>query len=203
MTVVSIIDEITKWATEEICSKVKFKAPPERDEESNSSKYDYKLVTPACFSLFIPSKDKLPPSYLTPIPAMCVSVVEGNDNLTTNIGVLTIQFSFATWHTGTHGKDYFIPVGDGSFKQCTDDEYFKRDADGWRDVWNWIDIALRAIESSQSINGIEIDRASGVKFYPFKEQEAIVDYYPYWFAGIQFKVKRPIVRNITAYEELL
>ena len=206
MTVVNILDELIKWSNEHICSKVKLKAPPEDDDFSNSAGYEYKLVTPACFPFFIPTKDKLPPKVKVSMPSLCISITDGVDDLTNNTGSLTIQFAFATWHTGLHGKDYLIPKEDGSLKQWNDEEsrlFFERNIEGWRDVWNWIDVALRAIESTDTINGIEIDRASGIKFYPFKEQGAILDFYPYWFGALEFKVNRSIVRNTKKYNEFL
>ena len=207
MTVVGIIDEITAWARAEICEKVKLKMPPE-DDENNGAHYEYQTVTPACFSLFVPSKDKLPPSVLSPIPSLCVRVLEGEDDLTVNNGRITVEFAFSTWSTGTHGQDILYPDENdhSTVKQWTGQEaeaYFKANANGWRDAWNWIDVALRAIESTLTINGIEIDRSAGVKFYPFKEQESIPDFYPFWFTGIQFKVNRPLIRNIPEIQDLL
>ena len=208
MTVVGILDTIVEWAKSEVCSKIRLKSPPEDDGESNSAGYDYKLITPACFPFFVPSKDKLPPSISTPIPSLCVRILEGDDNLAESRRMAVVEFAFSTWSTGTHGKDFFLKhLADGMRRvQWTGEEaekHFTRNNEGWRDAWNWVDIALREIENTPSIGGIEIDRAAGVKFYPFKEQESIPDYTPFWFTGIQFTVKLPLVRNVVEYEELL
>lgn len=208
MTVVEIMDKITAWAAAEICSKIKLKSPPENDDESNSAGYEYKLVTPACFPFFVPSKDKLPPSVSTPLPALCVRILEGEDSLTNSRRTVVVDFSFSTWSTGTHGKDWFLKHPTDGMKriQWTGEEaekHFSRNNEGWRDAWNWVDVALREIENTPSINGIEIDRTAGVKFYPFKEQDSIPDYSPFWFTGIQFTVKLPLVRNVVEYKEFL
>lgn len=208
MTVVEIIDKIVAWAKVEICEKVKLKVPPDDDEESNSAGYQYTLANPACFPLFVPSKEKLPPSIPSPFPSVCVRILEGEDNLTSSTGNITIELALSTWSTGTHGNDIFYPDEEnkGYIKRWTGaeaDAYFDRAYEGWRDIWNFVDTVIRAVESTLTIDGIEIDRSVGVKFYPFKEQEAIPDFYPFWFAGVQFSVKRPIVRNIREFEDLL
>ena len=208
MTVVEIVDKIVDWARAEICERVSLKMPPEDDNESNSAGYEYKLITPAVFPFFVPSREKLPPSILSPIPSLWVKIVDGEDDLTRNTGSIKIEFCLATWNPGVHGKDYFFPdekdhsiVHQWTGKKA--EAYFERRYDGWRDAWNWLDVTLRAVESTHTINGIEIDRSAGVKFYPLKEQEAISDLYPFWFACVQFAVKRPIVRNIPEYNDLL
>lgn len=208
MTVVEIIDKIVAWAKVEICEKVKLKVPPDDYEESNSAGYQYTLATPACFPLFLPSKEKLPPSIHSPFPSICVRILEGEDDLTNSTGNITIEFALSTWSTGTHGNDIYLPdeKNKGSMHRWTGaeaDAYFNRAYEGWRDIWNFVDTVIRAVESTMAIDGIEVDRAAGVKFYPFKEQEAIPDFYPFWFAGVQFSVKRTIVRNIPELEDLL
>ena len=83
------------------------------------------------------------------------------------------------------------------------DAYFKRNGDGWRDAWNFVDIALREIESRTEIAGFAIDRSVPVKFGPLTEQEAIPDYYPFWFSWVSFTLSYPLRRNIRNIESLL
>lgn len=201
MTVVEIIDTITEWARQEICKKIKLKCPPE-DTQANAEGYDYKLVHPACFSLFVPTKDKLPPTVISPIPSICVRVVEGEDNMSVQKGALTIEFCLSTWDTGIHGKDVLEPIGSNRFK-ISDMEGYQKDGGGWRDAWNLLDVVLRELESISSMGGLQIDRTSPVKFGPYMEQESIPDFYPFWFAWVRFKVTRALVRNIKDYGDLL
>lgn len=51
MTVVEIVDQVTAWAQKEICDKVRLKMPPENDKDSDSTGYEYTMVTPIAFSL--------------------------------------------------------------------------------------------------------------------------------------------------------
>lgn len=206
MTIVSILDTITKWAEREICSKIKLKLPPLDLKESTGAGYKHQFIQPACFPLFMPTSDKIPPGIFSPTPSLCVRIIKGEDDLISNTGNIIVEFSFSTWNCGTHGSDILLPQKDNTLRQWTGEEakaYFERDYDGWRDLWNWIDIALRAIESHLSIDGIEIDRSANVKFYQYEIDGVIPELYPFWCAGIQFQVKRPVRRNIVELQDLL
>lgn len=119
-----------------------------------------------------------------------------------------MQLCFSTWNPGTHGADVLKPVPGDSLRmqQWTGpeaEEYFDRNGDGWRDAWNLVDIALREIESRTNIAGYEIDRSTPVKFGPLTEQEAIPDFYPFWYAWISFTLTYPLRRNNPSVETLL
>lgn len=204
-TITGIVDRVVAWTDENVCRKVKLKAPPDDYEAADGAGYEYDLVTPSCFPLFVPSKDKLPLT-IVPIPSVCVRILDGEDGRSS--GVINLEMCFSTWNPGTHGSDILdIVEGEpGAFKPRTGEEaknHFERNAEGWRDLWNWVDTALRALESTASIDGIEIDRESGIKFSPMKEEDGIPDYYPFWFASIVFTLKRPLVRNVQEYNQFL
>ena len=195
MSIVCLIDTLTEWARHNICEQITLKQPPE-NTDPNDAGYDYKEVKPAAFPMYIPTSEKLPPNIHSPFPSLCVRFVNGADTLTDNEGGVDVHFCFSAWNPGTHGRDVFHPAGDGSFvRQDVDYEEYERNADGWRDVWNFVDIALRAVESASGIGEYTIDRATPVKFGPLVEQEAVADYYPLWFAWISFRVTYPLMRN--------
>lgn len=229
MSIVNTLDRITEWTQSHVCDPVTFKVPPVRDktEESRQEKrtgkaverkftetsekpelndgagYEYERATPVAFTWLVPSSDRLPPEVKSPFPSACVRFGEGSDDRTS--GEIPIEICFSVWNPGTHGSDIIYPVGDGSYSQWSGacaKAFFERDYDGWREVWNWIDLALREIESAESLNGIMIDKGS-IKFGPFKQESEIVDFYPFWFAYISFTVKRSIVRNVPQYEDFL
>lgn len=205
-TLTDIVDRVTAWTAENICAKVKLKAPPDDLEAADGPGYEYNLVTPACFPLFVPGKEKLPPNVAAPIPSICVRIVDGEDGRQT--GSVNMELWFSTWNLGIHGQDIFKPVvgEEKTYRAWTGEEtkeYYRRSSDGWRDVWNWIDTALRELESVASIDGLPIDREQGIKYGPAKEDGGIVDYYPFWFGYIGFTLNRPIVRNVKEYDEFL
>lgn len=208
MTVVRILDALTKWAQESICPKIMLKVPPDNEKAATDAGYEYKRANPVAFAMYVPTKEKLPPAIISPFPSICVRFMEGADNLATNKGSIGIQLCFSTWDPGTHGEDVILPNPENGLepKKWTEpeaDTYFQRGGEGWRDVWNMVDIALREIEIVTNIDGLVIDRNTPVKFGPLTEQEAIPDYYPFWFAWVSFSVVYPITRPIRDVEEFL
>lgn len=210
MSVVHIIDSVTDWTRDNICAKVRLKAAPEHadDPMDAAAAQDYELVQPAAFSMFVPTREKLPPGILSPIPSVCVRVDEGGDDMKSGCGDVNILMMFSAYDPGTHGADLYIPVPGmpGLFRRNTGpdaDAYFQRNGDGWRDAWNFVDVALREIESAASIGGYTLNRGQPVKYGPLKDQEAIPDYYPYWFAWVSFSLNYNLWRNVPEYNELL
>ena len=203
MSVVHLIDTLTEWARQNICTQIKLKQPPQ-NMEPNDSGYSYEEVNPVAFSMYVPSSEKLPPNIHSPFPSLCVRFIKGADSLADGEGGVNIQFCFSAWDPGIHGQDIFHPQEDGSFaRQGPVYAEYERNADGWRDVWNFVDIALRAVESVTGIGGYTIDRKTPVEFGPLVEQEAVADYYPFWFAWISFRVNYPLWRNIEHLNQFL
>lgn len=208
MSVANTLDRVTDWVRERICSRFNLKVPPDSDTEADAANYVYQRVKPAAFTLYVPTKDKLPPGIVSPIPSVCVRFAEGSESMTAGEGSISLLLYFSTWSTGTHGKDIVLPNPENALepKRWTGEEadaYFRKNGDGWRDAWNMVDVALREIESVSNIDGLLIDRAVPVKFGPLAEQEAIPDFYPQWFAWVSFSVRYPVVRNFRDVEKFL
>lgn len=195
MTIVEIIDNITEWTYKNICSRIKLKnAPPDREPSDDG--YRYELVTPAAFSLFVPTKEKLPPDVKTSIPSVCVRIVGGRDSY--DMRELQIELAFSTWNTGRHGEDIIYPDNIQGEKKK-----FERNSEGWRDLWNFIEISLGQLAANAAINGIEIVKNEPFTYGPFKQQETIPDFYPFWFGYVSFKVKTGILGIPKDYNEFL
>lgn len=191
-----ILDEVTKWARENICSKIELKVPPS-NSEPNDYDYDYKLANPVAFTMFVPTEDRLPKGIPSAFPSLCVRFIEGEENLASVKGTIGIQFLLSVWNPGIHGRDW-ITLPDANAADS-----FERNGDGWRDVWNFTDIAVRAVESVTHIAGYTIDRSVPVKFGPLTEQESVPDYYPFWFTWVTFQLSYPLRRNIAEVQEFL
>lgn len=203
MSVVHVIDTLAEWANQNICEYVKLKMPPE-NLEANDEGYTYNLVNPSVFPMYTPTSEKLPPSIHSPFPSLCVRFLKGSDNLSDSKGYLDVQFCFSAWDPGLHGPDVFHPVAGQSFhRQDGENARFIRNGDGWRDVWNFVDTALRAVESVTNIGGYTIDRETPIEFGPMTEQESIPDFYPFWFAWMSFRVNYPLRRNIEDLQQYL
>lgn len=202
MSIVNTLDRITEWTQKNICDPVSFKVPP-KDKEPEGTGYQYERIKPTAFKWFIPTKDRLPPEVKTSFPSACVRINDGED--TFNSRTMNLDICFSVWNPGLHGSDIIDKMEDGSYTQWKDTEaiaFYQRDNEGWREVWNWVDLALRALESTTDIYGIKIDRSS-IKFAPFKVENDMVDFYPFWYAYISFTVETPLERHIPDWEGLL
>ena len=78
MTLVKSIDKVVEWLNGSVCPQISLKLP---DDYRNDNGYDVKYVNPAAFPLYVPGKDRLPPSIPAPIPSVCVQLMEGSDDL--------------------------------------------------------------------------------------------------------------------------
>ena len=207
MSVVYLIDTITEWAQQNICGEIRLKVPPENEDAAVDAGYEYKLANPVAFPMYVPSSEKLPPGVHSLFPSLCVRFITGEDTPSSGEGFLDLQLCFSAWDPGLHGEDILLPNGQGGSKQWTGDEaaeYFRRTGDGWRDAWNFVDIALRALENVTHIAGYAIDRSTPIKFGPLTEQNEIADLYPTWFAWITFRVTYPLsMRNIADIQNFL
>lgn len=204
MPIVHLIDTLTEWAQKNICDHITLKVPPANEGEAVDAGYDYETAKPVAFPMYVPTSEKLPPNVRSPFPSLCVRFLTGEDTLADGDGFLDVQFVFSTWDPGTHGKDIFVPItADGKRWTVNGDTQFQRNADGWRDAWNFLDIARRAVESVTQIGGYTIDRSTPIKFGPLSEQEAIADLYPFWFAWLSFRVNYRLTRNIEEFKNFL
>ena len=43
----------------------------------------------------------------------------------------------------------------------------------------------------------------GITFGPVAEQDAVPDFYPYWFAWAEFSIEETLTRNPKSYQHLL
>lgn len=198
MAVVNVLDKITEWVQTNICADIKLKMPPDDERAATDAGYDYKLITPQAFPLFVPAKDKTPPGVLSNFPSVCVRFLEGEELLSKSEGSINIQLCFSTWDTGHHKRDII-----NSAKSREPVPPFQRNAEGWRDAWNFVDIALRKLGNSLTVGGFEIDRETPIKYGPLTEQGEIIEDYPFWFAWASFSVKYPIRRNVKEINDFL
>ena len=205
MAVVKILDDVTDWAKQNICNKIELKVPPS-ENGPNDDGYDYQTTKPVAFTMYVPTEDKLPKNIPSAFPSLCVRFIKARDDLATMTGTMGVQFLLSAWNPGTHAKERFaVQESDPLRWYLTESttERFQRNGDGWRDIWNFTDIAVQAIESVSNIAGYEIDRSVPVEFGPLTEQDAVTDFYPFWFAWVSFQLKYPLRRNIANTQNFL
>lgn len=209
MTLVKSIDNVVDWLSENVCSQISLKLP---DDYKNDKNYEVEFVTPAAFPLYVPGKDRLPPSVPAPIPSVCVQLMEGSDDLLKRKRQIQIRFCLACWNPGTHGGEVLHPresassPGGYSYYRVTGEaaRKYARNMEGWRDSFNFADLVLRELENTEYIAGHRLVKESGIKFGLFTEDGNIWDYYPYWHNWITFTLEAGVVaRTPEIYKNLL
>jgi len=195
MTLVKILDDLRKWCEDNICTKVSLKLP-------NDAKitHEVEYVHPAAFALFVPAKDRLPPNVQAPIPSVCVQMMDGNDKPNDHRRILNVRLCLACWNPGTQSGEVLTPAENHKAlfahlytQGQTGIDTYSRNLDGWRDVWNFADIALREVEASDIIAGLRLLKEEGITYGPFTEEGVVWDYYPYWHSWISFKLEGGLV----------
>lgn len=205
MTIVDTVETIRQWLEENVCPLVKLKLP---DDDHTDESYPYKLITPGVFSLFVPTSDRLPPKIAAPIPSICVSLVQGADELIKSSREVKVRLNFAAWDPGYHSSDLLFQSGKSGgelVKQYNEEasKAFQKNDLGWRDVWNFTDTALREIENAERLGGVRLIKEKGITFGVFSEEKATPNFYPFWFSWIEFSVESSIARTSKSYEALL
>lgn len=198
MTLVQIMDIVVNWLNDNVCDQIALKLP---DDSRNDDDYGVKFVSPAAFPLYVPGKDRLPPSVPAPIPSVCVQLMEGSDDLLKSKRQLQIRLCLACWNPGEHGGEIFHPqknpqaIGGYSYYRVTGEaaEKYSRNMEGWRDSFNFADLVLRELENTEYIAGLRVVKESGIKFGLFTEDGNIWDYYPYWHNWIGFTLEAGVV----------
>lgn len=168
MTIINILDEVRNWLENEICEGFTFKKDPGKEEAIDET-YNFELVKPKAFILYPPFEEKF--------PSVTVQFGNGVQSKFEESGELKLRFLFATWNPGLHQRYGVDPI-------------FEVNAEGWRDVWNFIDFTLRKLTNTHSISPkIRIKHEDKINFGPMTENETIPNYYPYWCAWIEFTIQ--------------
>lgn len=209
MTLVQSIDKVVAWLNENVCSQISLKLP---DDYKNDTSYDVEFVNPAAFPLYVPGKDRLPPSVPAPIPSVCVQLMEGSDDLLKRKRQLQIRLCLACWNPGEHGgevlhtRENAKALGGYSFYTVKGEaaKTYTRNMEGWRDSFNFADLVLRELEGTEYIAGHRLVKESGIKFGLFTEEGNIWDYYPYWHNWITLTLEAGVVaKTPEIYNDLL
>lgn len=211
MTIVETIENITDWLQTNVCKGLLLKLP---DDDQNTDAYDTKEVEPTAFAMYQPGRDKLPPGVRAPFPSVVVQLLEGTDDATQAHGIIKIQLSFTTWNPGTHAgeekqsdgvvvADQDVDIG-VRLEKSAEERQYRRSAEGWKDVWNFVDRTLAKLEAADYIGGAtRIVKRQPITFGQFQQEGQISDLYPYWGAWIIFQIERSIALKATDLKQFL
>lgn len=202
MAIVNDLNKIRDWLQTHVCDTIQLKMPL---DDNNADGYDYELIHPTAFTLFTPSKDRLPPDVRAPIPSICVRLSEGEHRPREGTNKMKLILYFCTWNPGIHRQDNFILIEEGAgmkgYNISATAEY-QRTADGWQDVYSFMDKALREIERAEYVAGMRVLAEDGIKYGMISDKEGLADSYPYWWGWIEFSLQSGNIRT-RSYDEFL
>lgn len=197
MVLTQTIEDIAEWIQENICSQIKLLKP---DDEQMGRGYAPEYVHPIAFPMYIPAKDCLPPDVEQKLPAICIQLIDGNDDMTKYEETLHIRLAFAVWRPGTYRT---VEITEENENKSTTMEFIKG-VDGWKDIWNFVERAKRIIQKNMYIKGMRVDRKEPMKFGFFTNDETMVNAYPEWYAWLSFTVRYGTVATpVKQYQEML
>ena len=105
MTIVGIVDNIVEWLNESVCQEVSMRMPSE-DGKATNKNYEYTLVKPHAFPMYLPTRDKLPPRVKASVPSVTVQIEYVDDNPENREA--SIVLNFAGWAPGTYEDEWRV-----------------------------------------------------------------------------------------------
>ncbi len=159
------LELIADWLKENVCPHLQYKRP---NDDNNDGTYNYQLVNPDVHIMYIPPKDILPEKKYA-APSILVQYDNNKNFPKERKGLINIRLGFSIWNPGLHTQDKY-----------------ERNAEGYRDVLNFVQYVEDALIKEELIGPIRIRLEDGIETGPIKEQGVIADFYPYWFAYLTF-----------------
>lgn len=198
MLVTQLLEELEDWTRKNICPEIKLLKP---NDAQMGSEYTPEYVHPEVFKMFIPAEGMLPKGVETKFPAICIQVTKGEEDLNKHEEYFWIQYAFCVWNPGNYKKTDVK----GENGEKTQKIVFERNAEGWRDAWNFLDKAKRIIQSKMYLpSGLKVSRDETMKFGMFTEEDGIVVSYPEWYVWLSFKIYCGTAGRVnTEYDNLL
>lgn len=186
MTTVLAIEAIANWLNERVCPKLLFKRANDLHQDDS---YPFEEVHPKAYAMFYP--DGMMPEEEKGRPFILVTPAKGNRKVIQKTDRMSVQLTFRTWNPGTHKEEN------------AEGAPYRKNTDGWKDVWNLLDWTLREIENVQYLNGLRFVASEGVEYGPMVKDGQFVDEYPYFSAYATITVEWPIVRTEEPFAEML
>lgn len=189
MATTTAIHALAEWLRREVCPNLEFKVP---DNESQTDEYRYELRHPSVYEMFAPPSRLAQMQNREMCPGILVHLTDGDDSPRKPQRVYKFRLLLCVWNPGTHPQD-----GGGA-------EEFVANANGWNDVWNMNDALLMKLKNAETIGGVlRIKGEDGFHYEPYKEDEAIIDFYPFFFATLEFSCEATMVPSTKYIDEYL
>lgn len=206
MNVVNAILQTKDFLDKNVCHEVKYLKPSETDGRNYNPQY----VHPNVFSMFEPTKDRLPNGIVDSVPGIIVKFQKVSGDLGKNQNIINMLLEFTIWQPGTYvsnsdlehtetqingEKASLIYEGDISTQ-------FKRDTSGWHELWNFVEFTRNKILEHNIIGDFRLNHDK-IEYGPFSQDGAIIDFHPYYMGWLSFVLETKALVAAREFEELL
>ncbi|MCH5315725.1 MAG: hypothetical protein J1E81_07415 [Eubacterium sp.] len=189
-TITNIIDGIALWLNVKVLPNVKGKQEADNDA-------GYNVVSPTAYSMFIPNRDMTENKDISLYPCVLVQLNEATDYLKEHKGSVSVILHVMVWNPGTHNNET------SSENVISPKMKYARNAEGWKDAMMIADYICNQLKAAGDINGHRILYENGIKVEPYKEQNAILDFYPRFYMDIEFTVENAFATTPKPYQQYL
>ena len=189
-SLLKVIESITNWLNDDVFPDIKLK-------QYADNELGYVKVSPVAFSMFMPNREMRENSEEIPCPCALVQLNDATDYLKTHTGTVNILLHLMIWNPGTHDSETTAE------NVISPDMKYSRDADGWKDAVIFADCISQKLKAASNINGHRILYENGIKKYPYKEENAIIDFYPRYFVEMEFSVENASATSPKPYQKYL
>ncbi len=173
--IMNCIDSINSWLVE-ACENVNLKKPVDLLTG------EFILAKPEIFSMFVPFDELNEAEFKKHAPFAVVQLDDTDESILEHQGSVDIIIHLAVWNPGT-SKDEKNDV------EISVNKTYKRDAEGWRDVFAFSEAVTNKLKTVGSINGYKIDYKKGIQRRTIKEQKSLINFYPMYYLDIAFSVE--------------
>ena len=189
MSKTQIIEDIENWLNQSVLPNIKLKKP--------LSAQDYKMEEPKAYSMYLPNKEMIDSFYDYPYPSVLVQFKNSTDYLKAHTGEVDILLHIAVWNPGKHRPEM------GKQEAASPGLKYLRSADGWKDTTIVAEIIENQLLTEGSINGHRILFEKGIRTYPYAEENAIIDFYPFFFMEMEFSIENAFATTPKPYQKYL
>ncbi len=207
MTTVKAMDTICSYLKDNVCPKIQYLVPAEKD----AGDYIPNYKNPEVFAFYEPSKSRMPPGITHTVPGIVVILKKRTDDLISGKSEFDIELSFCIWKPGEYISNKEVDLQQiVSYSEQMQIEYaskgdkkYTRTEDGWKDVYNFIDEVRQGVVHDGQMGNLKIKMDVPIQYGPYTQDKAIVDAYPYYYAWLTLTLETIVTPIGTKLDEFL
>lgn len=181
-TITRTFDLLVEWVEKEVAPQLDYLLPSEGHVVEGQ---ELAYVHPAVYANFVPTDGRLQEGSYR-FPFIAVQLVNGRDGLGSTRS-LSVRIVLGIWVPGHFNNGEFADS-----------------MDGWRDLFNGLDLIVRSLQEAETVADARIDTDAGISYGFFGEEDGVViDQYPYFMGRVDFTLECGAQPGSKRFENLL